>query len=83
MHSTSSPLRNAADRCVSAIDSTRISAAVEAATKSIAASGVEETLECPHRSVGQRRLLLVMRLYWPKPEALDGKWVVPPLQRVG
>jgi hypothetical protein len=27
--------------------------------------------------------LLVMRLYWPKPEALDGKWVAPPLQRVG
>lgn len=24
----------------------------------------------------------VMRLYWPKPEALDGSWNVPPLQRV-
>ena len=23
----------------------------------------------------------VMRLYWPKPEALDGKWKAPPLQR--
>ena len=23
--------------------------------------------------------LLVMRLYWPKPEALDGKWKAPPL----
>jgi hypothetical protein len=25
--------------------------------------------------------LLVMRLYWPKPEALDGKWTQPPLTR--
>src|SRR5262249_49196833 len=24
-----------------------------------------------------------MRLYWPKPEALDGKWKQPPLQRAG
>jgi hypothetical protein len=24
----------------------------------------------------------VMRLYWPKPEALEGTWRVPPLQRV-
>ena len=24
----------------------------------------------------------VMRLYWPKPAALDGKWKAPPLQRV-
>jgi hypothetical protein len=24
--------------------------------------------------------LLVMRLYWPKPEALDGKWTQPPLR---
>ena len=23
----------------------------------------------------------VMRLYWPKPDALDGKWTAPPLQR--
>jgi hypothetical protein len=23
-----------------------------------------------------------MRLYWPKPEALNGKWKAPPLQRV-
>ena len=23
----------------------------------------------------------VMRLYWPKPEALDGKWTAPPMQR--
>jgi hypothetical protein len=22
-----------------------------------------------------------MRLYWPKPEALDGKWKQPPMQR--
>lgn len=25
---------------------------------------------------------MAMRLYWPKPEALDGKWKHPPLQRV-
>jgi len=25
---------------------------------------------------------LVMRLYWPKPEALDGTWNMPPLERV-
>jgi hypothetical protein len=24
----------------------------------------------------------VMRLYWPKPAALNGKWTAPPLQRV-
>jgi len=24
-----------------------------------------------------------MRLYWPKPDALDGKWKQPPMQRVG
>jgi hypothetical protein len=24
----------------------------------------------------------VMRLYWPKPEALDGNWNMPPLERV-
>jgi len=24
----------------------------------------------------------VMRLYWPKPEALNGKWKAPPLQRI-
>jgi hypothetical protein len=22
-----------------------------------------------------------MRLYWPKPDALDGKWKAPPMQR--
>jgi hypothetical protein len=27
--------------------------------------------------------LVVMRLYWPKAEALDGKWQAPPLKRVG
>jgi hypothetical protein len=26
--------------------------------------------------------MMVMRLYWPKEEALDGKWTAPPLQRV-
>ncbi|WP_374302396.1 DUF1254 domain-containing protein [Paracoccus sp. (in: a-proteobacteria)] len=25
---------------------------------------------------------MVMRLYWPKPEALDGRWKAPPLERV-
>jgi len=25
---------------------------------------------------------VVMRLYWPKPPALSGKWKAPPLQRV-
>jgi hypothetical protein len=24
----------------------------------------------------------VLRMYWPKPEALDGRWKVPPLERV-
>ncbi|OKP63818.1 cell envelope protein [Ensifer adhaerens] len=24
---------------------------------------------------------MIMRLYWPKPEALDGKWKAPPLER--
>jgi hypothetical protein len=27
--------------------------------------------------------LVVMRLYWPKGEALDGKWQAPPLKRIG
>jgi len=26
--------------------------------------------------------LMVMRLYWPKPEVLDGRWKQPPLERV-
>ena len=26
--------------------------------------------------------LVAMRLYWPKPDALNGKWSAPPLQRV-
>ena len=26
--------------------------------------------------------LLALRLYWPKPEALDGRWKQPPVQRV-
>ena len=25
---------------------------------------------------------VVMRLYWPKPDALNGKWTAPPLQKV-
>lgn len=25
---------------------------------------------------------LVMRIYWPKPEALDGTWTPPPVHRV-
>ena len=24
---------------------------------------------------------MIMRLYWPKAEALDGKWTAPPLRR--
>jgi hypothetical protein len=27
--------------------------------------------------------MMAMRLYWPKEEAVDGKWKQPPLQRVG
>jgi hypothetical protein len=27
------------------------------------------------------QFLMFLRLYWPKPEALDGKWKQPPLQR--
>jgi hypothetical protein len=26
--------------------------------------------------------LMVMLLYWPKPEALEGKWTAPPLEKV-
>jgi hypothetical protein len=26
---------------------------------------------------------MIMRLYWPKEEALDDKWTRPPLQRAG
>jgi hypothetical protein len=26
--------------------------------------------------------VMFMRLYWPKPEALEGRWTAPPLQRV-
>lgn len=26
--------------------------------------------------------LMVMQLYWPKPEALDGTWTAPPMERV-
>jgi len=25
---------------------------------------------------------MFLRLFWPKPEALDGKWKQPPLQRL-
>jgi hypothetical protein len=27
-------------------------------------------------------LLVAMRLYWPKPDALNGRWKAPPLERV-
>jgi len=26
--------------------------------------------------------IMVMRIYWPKPEVLDGRWKAPPLERV-
>jgi len=26
--------------------------------------------------------LIAMRLYWPKPEALEGTWKQPPMRRV-
>jgi hypothetical protein len=26
--------------------------------------------------------LVVMRLYWPKPEAVDGTWKAPPMKRI-
>ena len=49
------------------------------------------TLYIQHESPGKTRepnwlpapdgpFNLVMRLYWPKPEALDGTWKLPPLQ---
>jgi len=27
------------------------------------------------------QFILMMRLYWPKPDALNGKWMAPPLQK--
>jgi hypothetical protein len=51
------------------------------------------TLYIQHDSPGKARepnwlpapkgpFVVVMRLYWPKPEALDGTWKLPPLKRV-
>jgi hypothetical protein len=51
------------------------------------------TFYIQHASPGQEKesnwlpapagpFIAVMRLYWPKPEALDGTWTLPPLQRV-
>lgn len=51
------------------------------------------TLNVQHESPGPDResnwlpappgpFFCVMRLYWPKPEALDRRWTAPPLQRV-
>jgi hypothetical protein len=51
------------------------------------------TLYLQHESPGEDKeanwlpapdgpFFLVMRLYWPKPEALDGTWTAPPLERV-
>jgi hypothetical protein len=51
------------------------------------------TLDIQHDSPGKARepnwlpapkgpFSAVMRLYWPKPEALDGTWRLPPLKRV-
>jgi hypothetical protein len=57
-----------------------------------AAGGI--TLYVQHESPGENKepnwlpspagkFLLTMRLYWPKAEALDGRWKEPPLQRAG
>jgi len=51
------------------------------------------TLYIQHDSPGQdkeanwlpapkRAFFMVMRIYWPKPEVLDGRWKQPPLERV-
>jgi hypothetical protein len=51
------------------------------------------TIYVQHESPGKDRepnwlpapagpFFLALRLYWPKPEALDGKWKEPPLERV-
>jgi hypothetical protein len=51
------------------------------------------TLYLQHGSPGQDKeanwlpapngpFVTVLRMYWPKPEALDGRWKVPPLERV-
>jgi hypothetical protein len=51
------------------------------------------TLYLQHESPGEGReanwlpapkgpFSAVMRLYWPKPAALDGTWSMPPLERV-
>ena len=51
------------------------------------------TLYVQHKSPGNEKesnwlpapngpFLIAMRLYWPKPEALDGRWKQPPLQRL-
>jgi hypothetical protein len=51
------------------------------------------TLYLQHESPGKNReanwlpapkgpFSAVMRLYWPKPEALDGTWSMPPLERI-
>jgi hypothetical protein len=50
------------------------------------------TLYIQHESPGKEResnwlpapsgpFMMFLRLFWPKPEALDGKWKQPPLQR--
>lgn len=52
------------------------------------------TLYIQHETPGQDKesnwlpapdgpFLLALRLYWPKPEALDGRWRQPPLRRTG
>ncbi|PSB16142.1 cell envelope protein [filamentous cyanobacterium CCP1] len=51
------------------------------------------TLYIQHESPGKDResnwlpapngpFFCVLRLYWPKPEALDGRWMAPPLERL-
>ncbi len=55
------------------------------------ADGGLDTLR-PARLAGRRQgiqlaaraggpFFVVMRLYWPKPDALNGKWTAPPLQK--
>ena len=39
------------------------------------------TPTCPLKYAPNGPFALYLRLYWPKPEALDGTWKTPKLQR--